>query len=527
MTIKKNRKIAYPASEKLYVPGTINKVLVGMRRINLTDTETVDAEGVRHIKKNNPVVLYDTSGPYSDPLIETDDSSGIPRIREEWCSRRKDIRLCDPAASSDFTTYKAKEGKAITQLYYAKKRIVTPEMEYVAIRENQQVEALGLKSYITPDFVRKEVAAGRAVIPANINHPEAEPMIIGRKFRVKVNTNLQDLFSFKNKEEGIGQMILNCKWGSDTFMCPFQAEDIAGTHHTLLRYSPIPVGSVPLFQALDKAGGSVEELNWEIYRDTLIEQAEQGIDFFVIHAAMLRSYIDMTFPRLTGIASRAGAIIARWVKIQNQENFLYTHFDEICELLRAYDVTLVIGDGLRSGSIYDANDRAQFAELHTKGQLTRIAWEHFVQVMIEGPGFLPINKISENIKEQQYACQHAPYFTYGPITTDIGHGYDHITSVIGATQMAWQGAALIGGVIPREFIAGPNKEDYRNSIISYKLAAHAADIAKGHPGAQARDNALCKAFVEKRRKDEINLSIDPERVNQSLKNGIRENQWYL
>jgi len=527
MSVKKNIKISYPSSEKLYVPGAINKVLVGMRQINLSDTEIIETDGSTSIKKNSSVVLYDTSGPYSDPRIEMKDFSGIPRIREEWCNRRKDIRQSDPSPSHNFTIYKAKEGKIITQLYYAKKRIVTPEMEYVAIRENQQVEALGLKSYITPDFVRKEIAAGRAVIPANINHPEVEPMIIGKKFLVKVNTNLQDPFSFKDIDEGIGQMALNCKWGSDTFMCPFQGNKISENNSLVLRNSPIPVGSVPLFQALQKAGGSPEELNWDIYRETLIEQAEQGIDFFVIHAAMLRSYVDMTFPRLTGIASRAGAIIAKWMKIHNKENFLYTHFDEICELLKSYDVTLVIGDGLRSGSIYDANDRAQFAELHTKGQLTRIAWEHFVQVMIEGPGFLPINKISENIKEQQYSCQNAPYFTYGPITTDIGAGYDHITSVIGAAQMAWQGAALIGGVTPREFIATPNKEDYRNSIIGYKLAAHAADLAKGHPGAQARDNALCKAYIEKRRKDQINLSIDPERVAQSLKNGTKENNWYL
>jgi len=534
MSAKKNRKVSYPSSEKIYVSGTINKVMVGMRRIILSDTETREANGEINIKKNSPVVLYDTSGPYSDPQADIQYENGLPRIREEWCNRRKDIfsytpgqttnrneNSAIPAFPSALTTYKAKEGKVISQLFYAKKRIITPEMEYVAIRENQQVEALGLKSYITPDFVRKEIAAGRAVIPANINHPEVEPMIIGKKFLVKINTTLHDISLSENIHQDIEQLALNCQWGSDTFIHRALTGDIHESNQWILRNSPVPVGTIPLYQALDKVDGEIEKLDWEIYRETLIEQAEQGIDFFIIHAALLRSYMDMTVARLTGIASYAGSILTEWMRIHNKENFLYTHFREICELLKDYDITLVIGDGLRSGSVYDANDMAHLAELHTKGQLTRIAWENFVQVMVEGPGFLPMNKIHENLKEQQYACLNAPYFTYGPLTTDIGACYDHITSAIGAAQMAWQGAALIGGITSREFICNPGKEDYRNSIMAYKITAHAADLAKGHPGAQTRDNALSKAFIEKRLKDQINLSLDPERVALAVKNQFK------
>lgn len=534
MPTRKNIRLTYPASEKIYISGMVNKVKVGMRLIKLSDTKLYDENGQIVIKKNNSVVIYDTSGPYSDSHIEVNMKTGIPRIREEWCNRRKDILQYQtkerkqeqnkkdiPPFPRKFTIYKAKEGKVITQMYYAKKRIITPEMEYVAIRENQQVEALGLKSYITPDFVRKEVAAGRAVIPANINHPELEPMIIGRKFQVKVNTNLRDLSLTDDIYGDLEQMALNCKWGSDTFINLSQSGDISEANNWLLRNCPVPVGSIPLYHALSKVNGNEDMLTWQIFRDTLIEQAEQGIDFFIIHAALLRSYINMTFPRLTGIFSHAGAILAEWMRKNNEENFLYTHFQDICELLKQYDITLVIGDGLRSGSIYDANDMAHFAELHTKGQLTKVAWEYFVQVMVEGPGFLPMNKIGENIKEQQYSCQHAPYFTYGPLTTDIGAGYDHITSAIGAAQMAWQGAALIGGITPKEFFSNPGKEDFRNSIMAYKLAAHAADLAKNHPGSQARDNALSKAYMENRQKDIINLSLDPERVGQITKNGFK------
>ncbi len=521
MATRKNTYISYPSSEKIYVSGEINKVCVGMRRIKLSDTNMVDEKGEVIRKKNNSVIVYDTSGPYSDPKIAINLQAGIPRIREEWSNRRKDIlqlkQYSTPSSlfPINHPPCKAKEGKNITQMYYAKKRIVTPEMEYVAIRENQQVEALGLKSYITPDFVRKEIAAGRAVIPANINHPEAEPMIIGKKFLVKVNTNMYDPLLSSSIEEGIEKMIGYCKWGSDTLIFGYTPDFIENAYIWLLRNSPIPVGSTPLYQALEKVKGNIQDLDWNIYRETLIEQAEQGIDFFIIHAAFLRSYIDMTLPRLTGIVSGGGSIITEWMRIHKKENFLYTHFNEICEILKMYDVTLILGDALNPGSIYDANDRAHFAELQTKGKLTKIAWEYLVQVMIEGPGHLPMNKILENNKEQQYTCQNAPYFTSGPLTTDVGLGYEHISSAIGAAQIAWQGAALVGS-------ASQAKEDCRNTIISHKIAAHAADLAKGHPGAQVRDNALSKACVEKRLKDQCHLALDPERALKAERNKFRE-----
>lgn len=530
MSAKKSIRITYPSSEKIYIPGEINKIQVGMRKIKLTDTVTMDEEGQEVIKKNNPMIVYDTSGPYSDPKIQIDIRKGLPRIREEWHAKRKDLirlhhltseygrnRLADKSLDPiRFPQYhlpiRAKEGKNITQLYYAKRRIITPEMEYVTIRENQQIEALGLKSYITPDFVRKEIAAGRAIIPANINHPEAEPMIIGSKFLVKINTNIGNSALSSGVNEEIEKAVWSCKWGGDTLMDLSTGNHIHEAREWIIRNCPVPMGTVPIYQALEKVDGRVEDLSWEIYRDTLIEQAEQGVDYFTIHAALLKEHIDLTATRLTGIVSRGGSIMSKWMQVHNQQNFLYTHFAEICEILKTYDVAVSIGDGLRPGSIYDANDSAQFAELYTMGKLTDMAWDQFVQVIIEGPGHVPMNKIRDNMKEQQYACRNAPFYTLGPLTTDIAPGYDHITSAIGAAQIAWYGTAMICYVTPKEHLGLPNKEDVRNGVIAYKIAAHAADLAKGHPGAQVRDNALSKARFEFRWKDRFNLSLDPERA---------------
>lgn len=536
MANKKNTmRITYPSSEKIYVPGEINKIRVGMRKIKLLDTVTVEENGEKTVKKNNPVIVYDTSGPFSDPKINTDITDGIPRIREEWCSKRKDIEQLSELSSEygrcrlednslkairfpkHHLPYRAKEGKNITQMYYAKRRIITPEMEYVAIRENQQIEALGLKSYITPDFVRKEIAAGRAIIPANINHPEAEPMIIGKKFLVKINTNIGNSALSSGISEEIEKAVWSCKWGGDTLMDLSTGNNIHETREWIIRNCPVPMGTVPIYQALEKVNGDVEALNWEVYRDTLIEQAEQGVDYFTIHAGLLKKHVELTATRLSGIVSRGGSIMAKWMQLHNQENFLYTHFAEICDILSRYDVAVSIGDGLRPGSIYDANDAAQFAELHAMGGLTKIAWEKFVQVIIEGPGHVPMNKIHENMKEQQYACHGAPFYTLGPLTTDIAPGYDHITSAIGAAQIAWYGTAMICYVTPKEHLGLPNKEDVRNGVVAYKIAAHAADLAKGHPGAQVRDNALSKARFDFRWKDQFNLSLDPERALQYYK----------
>ena len=508
MSNKKNMRVSYPSSEKIYIPGEINKIKVGMRKIKLLDTVTLDENGERVFKKNNPVVVYDTSGPYSDPKIPIDIAKGLPRIREDWYGKRKDVvqlpeltsaygreRLADPALDAlrfpiRHLPLRAKEGKNITQMYYAKRRVITPEMEYVAIRENQQIEALGLKSYITPEFVRKEVAAGRAIIPANINHPEAEPMIIGRKFLVKINTNIGNSALSSGIDEEIEKAIWSCKWGGDTLMDLSTGDHIHETREWIIRNCPVPMGTVPIYQALEKVNGQVEDLSW---------------------------HLELTETRLTGIVSRGGSIMAKWMKIHNEENFLYTHFADICEILKAYDVAVSIGDGLRPGSIYDANDAAQFAELHTMGQLTKVAWDQFVQVIIEGPGHVPMNKIQENMKEQLYACHGAPFYTLGPLTTDIAPGYDHITSAIGGAQIAWHGTAMICYVTPKEHLGLPNKEDVRNGVIAYKIAAHAADLAKGHPGAQARDNALSKARFDFRWKDQFNLSLDPERALQYYK----------
>lgn len=535
MSNKNNMRISYPSSEKIYVEGEINKVKVGMRKIKLLDTVTLDKNGEKVFKKNNPVVVYDTSGPYSDPKIQININEGLPRLREEWYSKRKDLiqldgltsqygreRLANPELDAirfpkQHLPYKAKAGKNITQMYYAKKRIITPEMEYVAIRENQQIEAMGVKSYITPDFVRKEVAAGRAIIPANINHPEAEPMVIGKRFLVKINTNIGNSALSSGISEEIEKAVWSCKWGGDTLMDLSTGDNIHETREWIIRNCPVPVGTVPIYQTLEKVDGHVEELSWELYRDTLIEQAEQGVDYFTIHAGLLKEHAGLARNRLTGIVSRGGSIMAQWMEIHNEQNFLYTHFAEICEILREYDVAVSIGDGLRPGSIYDANDEAQFAELRTLGELTKIAWGQFVQVIIEGPGHVPMNKIHENMKEQIYACHGAPFYTLGPLTTDIAPGYDHITSAIGAAQIAWQGTAMICYVTPKEHLGLPNKEDVRNGVVAYKIAAHAADLAKGHPGAQVRDNALSKARFDFRWKDQFNLSLDPERALQYYK----------
>ena len=535
MSNKNNMRISYPSSEKIYVEGEINKVKVGMRKIKLLDTVTLDKNGEKVFKKNNPVVVYDTSGPYSDPKIQININEGLPRLREEWYSKRKDLiqldgltsqygreRLANPELDAirfpkQHLPYKAKAGKNITQMYYAKKRIITPEMEYVAIRENQQIEAMGVKSYITPDFVRKEVAAGRAIIPANINHPEAEPMIIGKRFLVKINTNIGNSALSSGISEEIEKAVWSCKWGGDTLMDLSTGDNIHETREWIIRNCPVPVGTVPIYQTLEKVDGRVEELSWELYRDTLIEQAEQGVDYFTIHAGLLKEHAGLAQNRLTGIVSRGGSIMAKWMEIHNEQNFLYTHFAEICEILKEYDVAVSIGDGLRPGSIYDANDAAQFAELHTLGELTKVAWDQFVQVIIEGPGHVPMNKIHENMKEQVSACHGAPFYTLGPLTTDIAPGYDHITSAIGAAQIAWQGTAMICYVTPKEHLGLPNKEDVRNGVVAYKIAAHAADLAKGHPGAQVRDNALSKARFDFRWKDQFNLSLDPERALQYYK----------
>ncbi|MDL2245125.1 phosphomethylpyrimidine synthase ThiC [Parabacteroides sp. OttesenSCG-928-J18] len=534
MTTNKSIRVSFPASEKIYVNGSINKVRVGMRRITLDDTGATDTEGRVSYKPNTPLIVYDTSGAYSDPKNTSLLQTGLPRIREEWSKRRKDIvSITSPDSGKHesankplfpiiIPSYKAKEGKHITQLSYAKRRIITPEMEYVAIRESQHVEALGLKSYITPDFVRKEIAAGRAVIPANINHPELEPMIIGNKFLVKVNVPFYSPSVSSGIEEELEKMIRNCKWGADSFLDLSKSGDIPTAQNWYLRNAPVPIGSIPLYEALQQAGNEVAALNWDIYRNTLIEQAERGIDFVMIHAALLQSHIDKTIPRLTGIDSPAGLFMAEWIRRHQKENFLYTHFEEICDILRQYDVTLVIGNSLGAGSIYDAGDSAYYAELKIKGKLTDIARENLVQTMIEGPGCLPMNKIGDDMKEQQYACRQAPYFMQGPVTTDISYGYDHIASAIGAAQIASFGASLIGCVLPSQSDhSSISKEEYRTAIHTHKIAAHAADVAKGHPGAQARDNALSKARIEQRHKDFCHLAIDPEKALLLYKNKIK------
>lgn len=523
---------SYPGSEKVYVDGTMHPdVRVAMRRINLTPTVKI-VNDERLVRQNNPVYVYDTSGVYTDPAVNVDINEGLPRLRETWISRRDDLeqlpeitseygRMREADKSLDsirfarrYAPRRAVEGREITQMALARQGVITPEMEYVAIRENSNAEALGIKTHITPEFVRQEIAAGRAVLPANINHPEAEPMIIGRNFLVKLNTNIGNSALSSGIEEEVSKAVWSCYWGGDTLMDLSTGDNIHETREWIIRNCPVPVGTVPVYQALEKVNGKVEDLTWEIYRDTLIEQAEQGVDYFTIHAGALRAHADMVQERLTGIVSRGGSIMTRWAVIHDSENFLYTHFDEICEILARYDVAVSLGDGLRPGSIHDANDRSQFLELDVLGELTEIAWKHNVQVLIEGPGHVPMHKIAENMERQLDKCHEAPFYTLGPLTTDIAPGYDHITSAIGAAQIAWMGTAMICYVTPKEHLALPNLEDVRNGVITYKIAAHAADLAKGHPGAQVRDDAMSRARFEFRWKDQFNLSLDPARARQ-------------
>lgn len=521
----------YPGSEKIYIEGTLHDIRVPMRRIKLTPTvKSINGESV--VMENQSVCVYDTSGAYTDPNIVININEGLPRIREKWLAERSDLEVLpsissqygnDRALNQDldkirfahqYLPRRAKNGCKITQMALAKMGIITPEMEYVAIRENMDCEALGVKSHITPEFVREEVASGRAVIPANINHPESEPMIIGRNFAVKLNTNIGNSALSSGIEEEVNKAVWSCYWGGDTLMDLSTGDNIHETREWIIRNCPVPVGTVPIYQALEKVDGDVAALSWELYRDTLIEQAEQGVDYFTIHAGVLRAHAELIGERLTGIVSRGGSIITQWCVMHNKENFLYTHFDEICDILAKYDVAVSLGDGLRPGSIHDANDRSQFMELDVLGELTQIAWSHNVQVLIEGPGHVPMHKIAENMDRQVEKCHKAPFYTLGPLTTDIAPGYDHITSAIGAAQIAWLGTAMICYVTPKEHLALPNLEDVRNGVIAYKIAAHAADLAKGHPGAQVRDDAMSKARFEFRWKDQFNLSLDPARARQ-------------
>ncbi len=543
MKPKNDMKNSYPGSEKIYVPGKLYNIQVGMRKVNLTDTVKI-IDGKRITRHNDPVYIYDTSGAYTDPKIEIDLEKGLPRLRESWITERNDVerlseitsqygrsrmadKSLDPIRFKNVQLpYRAKKGKEITQMYYAKKGIITPEMEYVAIRENLQNEMLGIKSHITPEFVRDEVAAGRAIIPANINHPEAEPMIIGRNFLVKLNTNIGNSALSSGIEEEVDKALWSCRWGGDTLMDLSTGDNIHETREWIIRNCPVPMGTVPIYQALEKVNGKAEDLTWEIYKDTLIEQCEQGIDYFTIHAGVLKAHAELVGERLTRIVSRGGSIMTKWCISHNQENFLYTHFDEICEIVKQYDVALSLGDGMRPGSIHDANDRSQFLELDVLGELTQKAWAHNVQVIIEGPGHVPMQKIRENMDKQLTSCHEAPFYTLGPLTTDIAPGYDHITSAIGAAMIAWYGTAMICYVTPKEHLGLPNREDVRNGVIAYKIAAHAADIAKGHPGAQVRDDALSKARFEFRWKDQFNLSLDPERALEYYKEGSKNDGEY-
>ena len=519
----------YPNSEKVYVSGKLHDIRVAMRKVNLTDTVNI-IDGKRVVRHNDPVYLYDTSGAFTDPDVEIDLDKGLPRMREAWVAARNDTEQL-PEISSEYGRQRqadksldairfkhlhlprrAKEDKEITQMYYARQGIITPEMEYVAIRENLQNEQLGIASHITPEFVRNEVACGRAIIPANINHPEAEPMIIGRNFAVKLNTNIGNSALSSGIEEEVDKAVWSCYWGGDTLMDLSTGDHIHETREWIIRNCPVPMGTVPIYQALEKVNGIAEDLTWEIYRDTLIEQCEQGVDYFTIHAGVLKAHAELVGERLTGIVSRGGSIMTKWCVSHNTENFLYTHFDEICEIVKRYDVALSLGDGMRPGSIHDANDRSQFLELNVLGELTEKAWAHNVQVIIEGPGHVPMQKIKENMERQLTSCHEAPFYTLGPLTTDIAPGYDHITSAIGAAQIAWLGTAMICYVTPKEHLGLPDREDVRNGVIAYKIAAHAADIAKGYPGATVRDDALSKARFEFRWKDQFNLSLDPERA---------------
>ncbi|HSX88956.1 MAG TPA: phosphomethylpyrimidine synthase ThiC [Pseudomonas sp.] len=530
----------FPRSQKVYVQGSRPDIRVPMREISLDVTPT-DFGG----EINAPVMVYDTSGPYTDPSVTIDVRQGLADVRSAWIDDRGDTELLDGLSSNfgqerlanpELTAMRfahvrnprrAKPGKNVSQMHYARQGIITPEMEYVAIRENmklQEARAAGLleaqhpghsfgaaiPKEITAEFVREEIARGRAIIPANINHVELEPMIIGRNFLVKINGNIGNSALGSSIEEEVAKLTWGIRWGSDTVMDLSTGKHIHETREWIIRNSPVPIGTVPIYQALEKVGGVAEDLTWELFRDTLIEQAEQGVDYFTIHAGVLLRYVPMTAKRVTGIVSRGGSIMAKWCLAHHKENFLYTHFEEICEIMKAYDVSFSLGDGLRPGSIADANDEAQFGELETLGELTKIAWKHDVQVMIEGPGHVPMQLIKENMDKQLECCDEAPFYTLGPLTTDIAPGYDHITSGIGAAMIGWFGCAMLCYVTPKEHLGLPNKDDVKTGIITYKIAAHAADLAKGHPGAQIRDNALSKARFEFRWEDQFNLGLDPD-----------------
>jgi phosphomethylpyrimidine synthase len=534
----------FPGSRKIYLQGSRPDIRVPMREISLTDTPaSFGAE------KNAPVLVYDTSGIYTDPEATIDLRAGLPEIRRDWIEERGDTERLS-GVSSQFTRQRkenpqldtlrfehlreprrAKPGANVTQMHYARKGIVTPEMEFIALRENMRLQeareqgllqqqhpgfsfGAAIPKEITPEFVRDEVARGRAIIPANINHTELEPMIIGRNFLVKINGNIGNSALGSSIEEEVEKMAWGIRWGADTIMDLSTGKNIHETREWILRNSPVPIGTVPIYQALEKVGGIAEDLTWEVMRDTLIEQAEQGVDYFTIHAGVLLRYVPMTAQRVTGIVSRGGSIMAKWCLAHHQENFLYTRFDEICEIMKAYDVAFSLGDGLRPGSIADGNDQAQFAELETLGELTKKAWEQDVQVMIEGPGHVPMQMIKENMDKELQECYEAPFYTLGPLVTDIAPGYDHITSGIGAAMIGWYGCAMLCYVTPKEHLGLPDKEDVREGIITYKIAAHAADLAKGHPGAQIRDNAMSKARFEFRWEDQFNLGLDPERARE-------------
>jgi len=531
-----------PGSRKIHVTGSRDDLRVPLREIALADTPLVFGA-----EKNAPVTVYDTSGPYTDPDYRVDLSAGLPPLRAAWIAERGDVEQL-AGLSSEFgrrreadrrldavrfpnlrRPLRAKAGANVTQMHYARRGIVTPEMEYIALRENQRIEALeahlrvqhpgesfgaALPRLITPEFVRDEVARGRAIIPNNINHPESEPMIIGRNFLTKINANIGNSAVTSSIAEEVEKMVWSIRWGGDTVMDLSTGKHIHETREGILRNSPVPIGTVPIYQALEKVDGKAEELTWDIFRDTLIEQAEQGVDYFTIHAGVRLAHIPLTAKRVTGIVSRGGSILAKWCLAHHRENFLYTHFEEICDIMKAYDVAFSLGDGLRPGSIADANDAAQFAELDTLGELTHIAWKHDVQTMIEGPGHVPMQLIKENMERQLRVCSEAPFYTLGPLTTDIAPGYDHITSAIGAAMIGWFGTAMLCYVTPKEHLGLPNKQDVRDGIIAYKIAAHAADLAKGHPGAQARDNALSKARFEFRWQDQFNLGLDPEKAQE-------------
>lgn len=517
---EKNMSIfkSFSGSKKVYVQGSRSDIKVPMREIELSPTT-----GSFGNEENPPLRVYDTSGPYTDVNYNVDITKGVPAIRTPWIEKRADAEEYegrkikpednglrdekDPRANGavfpglERRPLRAKSGRNVTQIHYAKKGIITPEMEFIAIREGME-----------PEFVREEVAAGRAVIPANINHPEVEPMIIGRNFHVKINANIGNSAVSSSIEEEVEKMTWATRWGADTIMDLSTGKNIHTTREWIIRNSAVPVGTVPIYQALEKVNGIAEDLSWEVFRDTLIEQAEQGVDYFTIHAGVLLRYIPLTAKRLTGIVSRGGSIMAQWCLYHHKENFLYTHFEEICEIMKTYDIAFSLGDGLRPGSIADANDEAQFAELETLGELTEIAWNHDVQVMVEGPGHVPMHMIKENMDKQLETCHEAPFYTLGPLTTDIAPGYDHITSAIGAAMIGWYGTAMLCYVTPKEHLGLPNRDDVREGVITYKIAAHAADLAKGHPNAQKRDNALSKARFEFRWRDQFNLSLDPERA---------------